>query len=240
MMKSLKTFTAALLCALLPGWSLYAAVPDMPIAFNPAFFKIEEPVETFVGWEQIVMEDSTPAVVAPEIVSALFPEADDAIPQITEASVSMEDLSSAELEEKLQDELIIEGEESEGKGSRKLRIIGGLLLLGGGIAALLMLLSGGGSGGGSGSGSGDGGGNGGTTNSNNIPPVGGGGGAGGGGTGGGSTGGGGAGGAGGSGGNITPFTFTPFNPASIPNNPEPSSLLLIGLGLLLPFFRRKG
>lgn len=241
MMTRFKTFTAALLCAVLPSWSLYAAVPDMPLALNASFFQAEEPVAVpFVGWDQIMFEDTAPMTVAPEIVNALFPESEEALPQITAASVSLEDLSDSALEEQLQDELIL-GSEAEEKNDRKLRIVAGILLFAGGLAAILLLLSGSG-GGGSGSGGGDGGGNGGSSNNSNYPPVGGGGGGGGGtgtgpGTGPGTGGGGGPGVGGGPGGG---GDNNPFRTGNIPNNPEPSSLLLIGLGLLLPFFRRKG
>lgn len=120
-MTGLKTFTAALLCTVLPSWSLQAAVPDMPIALNPAFFQLEEPSVPFVGWDHLTFEDTVPMTVAPEIVNALFPESEGALPQITAASVSLEDLSDAALEEQLQDELIL-GSEADEKNSHKLRI----------------------------------------------------------------------------------------------------------------------
>ncbi len=241
-MKHLKQYLAGFLCAALPSWGLYAAVPDMPLVFTPSVLPVEESVENFVGWDQIAVQDELPAATVPQaIVDALFPQQEDVvIPQIAGGtSISLDNLSDEELEEELQDELLLD-EDTNGSHSTKKRIIAGLLILSAALGALILLLSG--SGGGSGSGSGDSSGNGGNSNNSNYPPAGGGGGTGGGngtgpGTGPGTGGGGGPGVGGGPGGGvITPFSI----PLNIPNNPEPSTLFLLGLGLLLPFFRRKG
>ncbi len=239
-MKHFKRYLAGFLCAVLPSWSLYAAVPDMPLVFTPSALPIEEPAEKFIGWYDLVYQDQVaPPTVPQAIVDALFPDQEIALPQISGGvSVPLEKLSDADLEEELQDELLLD-EDAEGEHSSKKRLVVGLLILSAALGALLLLLSG--SGGGSGSGSGGSSGNGGDSNGSTPPPVGGGGTGGGNGTGPGTgpgTGGGGGPGVGGGpgGGGITPFSF----PNNVPNNPEPSTLFLIGLGLLLPFLRRKG
>lgn len=232
-MKNLKTLLAVMLCLTVPVWELHASVPEihgMVGNFVPSF---SVPAGgSLVDWQSAVdVEHDLPAVADPKLIEALFPSEVSA----PLGGKSIQELKEEELEEVITDELVLGTQTSYWNRARK---IFGIMMLAAILTSLLILFSGAGAGAGEGGGSGSGGGDNNNFNSN-VPPGGGGAGGSGGGAGGGGTGGtGGAGGGGGEGGGGGTFNTNRTFPSDFPSNPEPSTFLLFGLGMLA-LLRRK-
>lgn len=231
-MKNFKTLLAVMLCLTVPVWELRASVPEihgMVGNFMPSFSVTEG--ETLVNWQSVAdVEADLPAVADPKLVEALFPSPVEA----PLGGKSIQEIKEEELEETLTDELILGDQVSYWNRTRK---IFGFILLAAILSSLLLLFTGAGAGAGEGGGSGSGGGDNGLNSQ--LPPGGGGGSGGGSGGGAGGAGGSGGGGAGGAGGGSGGGSGGGGGlPANFPSNPEPSTFLLFGLGMLA-FLRRK-
>lgn len=210
---------AAMMVDLAPVWMEAKSVDEMPIRSNWSNLSMFEPVP------------GTPVQASAKIVG-LFYQA----PALEVSEVALESMSDMELEASLQEELIGETV-SEGSFFKSKEFLG-ILIVTFGIGSLLAFMFGSGSGSGGTSGGGGGGGGPSTSNINSFNDD-------------------------------TFFDDTNFGPSidektcvgdcstqggggkeddvnsktqfpdGIPSNPEPSTFLLLGLGLLLPFLRRK-
>ena len=232
-MGKIKIMIASALCLAVPIWGVEAATPEIhPVVSNPAALH-SQPED----WQDLELSDlrfsESPAptsLVNADLIDGLF---------------SYESMTPEELENALQDDLLLP--EGNHFWTRTKLAIGLTLLLAVGLlAGIIALFSGSGSGSGSGSDSGTGeSGEDSDQNRNQLPPpiFGWGGGDGGplalldasegSGAGGGAVGG------SGFGGTIEEIAGGSEIPPLIPHHPEPSTMLLLSLGLLLPILRKR-
>jgi hypothetical protein len=242
--KITRLFIIVVLCLTMPIRQLFAAMPEIrPISLNHVEMAVSQSMQTQLDLTKIHFVEYDPVIVDSKVLDAILGGDDEEaiIPGLPNG------LTFDNAEEKLQDDLLIPGQERNG---RKKLVIGLTLLLAASlITALFAFLAGSGSGAGSASAAGGGG----FGPSGNNPS-------------GDSGAGDGDGGSGGPGGNdpkndifgpgIPPTDPTGGNPgnnptqqlqllnsfapfSSVPNNPEPATMLLTLLGLGLPFLRKR-
>ena len=245
-MKTFRLILAVIVVVSAPALKGYAAVPDLPFAVKDThsimqFPFLEEFVLEVASFFKFTPLDVTPSGMAAKIVEW--------VPAIDRAQVgAAKPTTVSEKDEELIKELITDlganGVDSkEVKSSwfeknKDVLLLGGILLFTALLVALVALFIGGSSGSGSGSGGSEGAG--GSDVPTGTPLLGAGGGvAGGGGEGDGGSDGGPAGGGSESGSGSGTSPFGRSFPGPIPVNPEPSTLILTGLGLLLPYLRKK-
>lgn len=221
----LKSLFAAVLLMTVPVWGVQAFAPEMPLM--PGDFLAGNQAELIrqsLSIEDFHYTPEVPSQIEEDIVAVIESINPSLGVQLTEEEIAV--LPVEELEVALQDELLIPAEK-EGFWTKR-RVIGAVILGSALIFALILLFAGsggGGSGGGSGSGSGDEG-----TGTGEgfdgfpaggVPP-------------------GQTGPQGGTGTTGTTGTTGGSNDyPGIPNNPEPSSMMLLGFGLLIPYLRKK-
>ncbi|MDA9101193.1 PEP-CTERM sorting domain-containing protein [Omnitrophica bacterium] len=233
-MKTFRMILAVVMVMTMHAWQGYCAIPELPMPIQGG---VQSPLH-----EQPVIEfDSihlTPMSVTPSGMAAKFVELVNLLDGAPAAAVADDtpvtvapDLSLGQSQVAGDEEVVTGPEEDrQSKGmfgwlqNRKVLMIGGLILLTALFVGILAAAAGGGAGGGSAGGDGGSGG----------------------GAGGGSGGGGVGEGTGtvvgfgilGQEGNINPLTGSQ-QPGGVPVNPEPSTLILLGLGLLIPFLRKR-
>ena len=220
-MKNMKLVIAFALCMTVPMWGVKAAIPELhpiPIDFAKIDFGVTAKTQFNIQDFEFI-PDAAP-IVDGAIMDVLMHE-DAIMPNIDFVDGVSVQMDTEEMEIALYDELLIP--QDKPFWTRTKKVLGGVLLLS--VILAILLLMGGGSGGGGGGQDGAGGGGGGGDQGE-------------GGGGGGAGGGGGSGGGGGGGGDVGGGT-DPYSPTT-PVNPEPASMLLLGLGLFLPMLRKKG
>lgn len=218
----------AVLISTLPVSGAWSALPELPPLtgeWQAASADIERVSEIPIRPFDIGFLDVPAPRIGAELVELFFPPRD--------AQIEIKDLNEENLEDletRLQDELLVEEERQRFWNRDRILIGSGILLLTGLVLGLVALLSGSGSGSGSSSSSGSSGntgnnaspggplseglgGSGGPGEGGGIPPVG-----------------------GGDGGFPLGGGRGSF---PIPHNPEPSTFLLAGLGLLIPLLRKR-
>lgn len=217
-LKKIRFAMIIVLCLTLPIRQVFASMPEIrPLAMDTVNTAVSLPAETRVELSELHFVQHDPVLVDGKVIDAILGTEEEVIPGLPTG------LTIDNAEEQLQDELLIPGHERSGL-KHKLIIGATLLLAASLIVALLSMLGGGGSGAGSGSG-GNGGSGGGAGGSDVIIPL--------------------------FGplndenndgasedGNGNSFNKSSF-PSNVPNNPEPTSMLLTLLGLGLPFLRKR-
>lgn len=239
--KPYKFFLGLLLCMTLPVWGVHAAIGDVQLPWIPASptsmdIRTLGPNDWNISTHEIIVTDNPidfhPVQDYDFLVSQL---------QAEDKAITID-----QIVEEIPQQIENQGTSGRFWTGRRTLIIGGTVILAAVLVGIFLALAGSGSGSGATSAAGGGasGGAGGPNDFDNLPGGGGEGAPGG--DGGGGSGGPegsnslfpGGGGAGGDGEGDESYSGDEGNRSSIPSNPEPSTMLLVSLGLALPFIRK--